>query len=40
LTKRAKRAAFGFRRFEHYRIRSLLYAGKPNRTLLDQLTPP
>ena len=26
LVKRAKRTAFGFRRFEHYRIRALLYA--------------
>ncbi len=40
LVKRVKRTAFGFRRFEHYRIRSLLYAGKPNWTLLDGLTPP
>ena len=30
LIKRVKRAAFGFRRFAHYRIRALLYAGKPN----------
>ena len=29
LIKRVKRAAFGFRRFAHYRIRALLYAGKP-----------
>ena len=34
-----KRAAFGFRRFAHYRIRALLYAGKPNWTLLAGLTP-
>ncbi len=40
LVKRVKRTAFGFRRFEHYRIRALLYAGKPNWSLLDQLTPP
>ena len=40
LVKRVKRTAFGFRRFEHYRIRALLYAGRPNWTLLDQLTPP
>ena len=33
-----KRTAFGFRRFEHYRIRALLYAGRPNWSLLDQLT--
>jgi hypothetical protein len=25
---------------EHYRIRALLYAGKPNWSLLNQLTPP
>ena len=31
------RAAFGF---TNYRIRALLYAGKPNWTLLDTLTPP
>ena len=41
LVKRVKRiSAFGFRRFEHYRIRALLYAGQPNWSLLDQLTPP
>jgi hypothetical protein len=40
LVKRVKRVAFGFRRFHHYRIRSLLYAGKPNRELLDNLIPP
>jgi transposase len=40
LVKRVKRVAFGFRRFDHYRIRSLLYAGRPNWTLLDTLTPP
>ena len=34
LVKRVKRVAFGFRRFDHYRIRSLLYAGRPNWTLL------
>jgi transposase len=40
LVKRVKRVAFGMRNFRHYRIRSLLYAGKPNWTLLNQLTPP
>jgi transposase len=40
LVKRVKRTAFGFRRFEHYRIRALLYAGKPNWSLLNTLTPP
>lgn len=40
LVKRVKRTAFGFRQFKHYRIRALLYAGKPNWSLLDGLTPP
>ena len=40
LVKRVKRVAFGMRNFQHYRIRSLLYAGKPNWTLLDSITPP
>ena len=40
LIKRVKRVAFGFRRFDHYRTRALLYAGKPNWALLDTLTPP
>ena len=39
LIKRVKRAAFGFRRFAHYRIRALLYAGKPNWALLATITP-
>ena len=39
LIKRVKRATFGFCRFAHYRIRALLYAGKPNWTLLAGLTP-
>ena len=39
LIKRVKRAAFGFRRFAHYRIRALLYAGKPNWALLATVTP-
>lgn len=39
LVKRVKRAAFGFRRFRHYRIRSLLYAGKPDWNLLTTITP-
>ena len=30
LVKRVERTAFGFRRFEHYRIRALLYAGPPS----------
>lgn len=40
LVKRVKRVAFGMRNFAHYRVRSLLYAGKPNWNLLDSLTPP
>lgn len=39
LIKRVKRVAFGFRRFAHYRIRALLYAGKPNWALLATVTP-
>lgn len=39
LIKRVKRVAFGFRRFDHYRIRSLLYAGRPDWTLLETITP-
>jgi transposase len=40
LVKRVKRVAFGMRNFDHYRIRSLLYTGRPNWTLLDTITPP
>ncbi len=40
LVKRVKRAAFGFTNFNKYRIRALLYAGKPNWALLDTLTTP
>jgi transposase len=40
LVKRVKRVAFGMRRFRNYRIRALLYAGRPNWDLLDGLTPP
>ena len=39
LIKRVKRVAFGFTRFDHYRIRALLYAGQPDWTLLDTITP-
>ncbi len=39
LVKRVKRAAFGFRKFRHYRIRSLLYAGRPDWNLLTTITP-
>ena len=31
--------AFGFTSFRNYRIRSLLYAGRPNWSLLDTVTP-
>ena len=37
--KRVKRAAFGFTSFRNYRVRSLLYAGKPNWDLLATITP-
>ena len=40
LIKRIKRIAFGFRNFHNYRIRALLYAGKPNWDLLPAVTPP
>ena len=39
LLKRIKRIGFGFTNFNNYRIRALLYAGKPNWNLLDTLTP-
>ena len=39
LIKRVKRVAFGFTRFRNYRIRVLLYAGKPNWHLLATITP-
>ncbi len=39
LIKRVKRVAFGFHRFRNYRIRVLLYAGKPNWDLLCTPTP-
>ena len=39
LIKRVKRVAYGFRRFTNYRIRALLYAGRPNRALLATVTP-
>ena len=34
-----RRTAFGFTNFDNYRIRALLYAGKPNWALLETLTP-
>lgn len=39
LIKRVKRVAFGFTRFRNYRIRVLLYAGRPNWDLLATITP-
>ena len=39
LIKRVKRGAFGFTNFLRYRIRALLYAGKPNWELLETVTP-
>ena len=39
LIKRVKRTAFGFRSFANYRIRSLLYAGKPDWSLLATIAP-
>jgi transposase len=37
LIKRVKRVAFGFTNFENYRIRVLLYAGKPNLRVFDSI---
>ena len=39
LVKRVKRTAFGMVNWRHYRVRSLLYAGKPNWALLNTITP-
>ena len=39
LTKQITRIAFGVRRFAHYRIRVLLYAGRPNWDLLPTVHP-
>jgi transposase len=39
LIKRIKRVGFGFRSFRTYRIRVLLYAGRPNWTLLERIYP-
>ena len=39
LIKRVKRVAFGMMSFTNYRIRVLLYAGKPNWDLLANITP-
>jgi transposase len=37
LVKRIKRIGFGFRNFDNYRIRALLYAGKPNWRVLGSI---
>jgi len=39
LIKRIKRVAFGFTRFRNFRIRTLLYAGRPNWALLATIRP-
>jgi transposase len=39
LIKRVKRVAFGFKEFRHFRVRVLLYAGRPNWDLLATITP-
>lgn len=37
LIKRVKRVGYGFRNFRNYRVRALLYAGKPNWRLLGSI---
>ena len=37
LIKRIKRVGFGFRNFDNYRARALLYAGKPNWRVLGSI---
>ncbi len=39
LIKRVKRVAFGLTRFRNFRIRVLLYAGRPNWDLLATVAP-
>ena len=39
LIKRIKRVAFGFSNFRNYRVRALLYAGKPDWSLLPSISP-
>ena len=39
LIKRVKRVAFGFSNVRKYRTRALLYAGKPDWSLLASVTP-
>ena len=37
LIKRVKRVGYGFRNFRNYRVRALLYAGKPDWRLLGSI---
>jgi hypothetical protein len=37
LIKRTKRVVFGFTNFENYRIRALLFVGKPNCRVLGSI---
>ncbi len=39
MIKLAKRIGFGFRSFQNYRIRALLYTGRPNWDLLNTAQP-
>jgi transposase len=39
LVKRIKRIGFGLRNFRNYRVRALLYAGRPNWALLATVQP-
>jgi transposase len=39
LIERVKRVAFGFGGFANYRVRALLYAGKPDWSLIETVTP-
>jgi transposase len=39
LIKRVKRVTFGFTNFRNYRVRALLYAGKPDWSLLPTISP-
>ena len=39
LIKRVKRVAFGFRSFRNYRVRALLYAGRPDWSKLATVIP-
>jgi transposase len=39
LAKRVKRVAFGITNWTHWRVRVLLYAGRPDRTKLATISP-